>query len=222
MKKAKPVSEPSVRIAVGDPAHLRGEFKRMGGSQSDDWNNRIVTDTAAALWLKNSDETTKVSQMTGAIAALVGIGPKDELEGMMGAQLIASHSAAMECYRRAMIGEQTFVGRQENLNHANKLSRTFTMLLDALNRHRGKGQQKVTVEHVHVHAGGQAIVGAVDTPGGGMRPGTEEQPHAKQITHAPEQAMRCEDPEPESVPVGGDGERTLPAARRPVARRSEG
>ena len=28
------------------------------------------------------------------------------------------------------------------------------MLLDALDRHRGKGQQKVTVEHVHVHSGG--------------------------------------------------------------------
>ena len=28
------------------------------------------------------------------------------------------------------------------------------MLVDALNRHRGKGQQRVTVEHVHVHAGG--------------------------------------------------------------------
>ncbi len=39
--------EPPVRIAVGDPAQLRGKFKRMGGSQSDDWNNRIVTDTAA-------------------------------------------------------------------------------------------------------------------------------------------------------------------------------
>ena len=26
-------------------------------------------------------------------------------------------------------------------------------LVEALNRHRGKGQQKVTVEHVHVHAG---------------------------------------------------------------------
>src|SRR5258708_25891945 len=26
-------------------------------------------------------------------------------------------------------------------------------LLEALNRHRGKGQQKVTVEHVHVHSG---------------------------------------------------------------------
>jgi|EndMetStandDraft_8_1072994.scaffolds.fasta_scaffold564226_1 hypothetical protein len=31
----------------------------------------------------------------------------------MAAQLIASHSAAVEYYRRAMIGEQTFEGRPE-------------------------------------------------------------------------------------------------------------
>src|SRR6266851_3657374 len=30
----------------------------------------------------------------------------------------------------------------------NAFSRTYAVLLDALNRHRGKGQQKVTVEHV--------------------------------------------------------------------------
>jgi multidrug efflux pump len=29
---------------------------------------------------------------------------------------------------------------------------------------RGKGQQKVTVEHVHVHSGGQAVVGTVERP----------------------------------------------------------
>jgi hypothetical protein len=46
-------------------------------------------------------------------------------------------------------------------------SRTYATLLEALNRHRGKGQQKVTVEHVHVHSGGQAVVGMVETPGGG-------------------------------------------------------
>ena len=60
-----------------------------------------------------------------------------------------------------MLGEQTFEGHRENLNQANKLSRTYATLLDALNRHRGKGQQKVTVEHIHVHAGGQAVVGVV-------------------------------------------------------------
>ncbi len=71
----------------------------------------------------------------------------------------------MECYRRAMIGEQSFEGRRENLNQANKLSRTYSTLLGALNRHRGKGQQKVTVEHVHVYKGGQAIVGNVEGVG---------------------------------------------------------
>ena len=39
-----------------------------------------------------------------------------------------------------------------------QLSRTHATLLEALNRHRGKGAQRVTVEHVHVHEGGQAIV----------------------------------------------------------------
>ena len=43
-----------------------------------------------------------------------------------------------------MIKDQTFEGYRENLNQANKLSRTYAVLLDALNRHRGKGQQKVT------------------------------------------------------------------------------
>jgi hypothetical protein len=51
------------------------------------------------------------------------------------------------------------------------LSRTYTTLLEALNRHRGKGQQKVTVEHVHVHQGGQAIVGHVQHNGEGVRAG---------------------------------------------------
>ena len=41
------------------------------------------------------------------------------------------------------------------------------LMLDALNKHRGKGQQKVTVEHVHVHQGGQAVVGTIERPGGG-------------------------------------------------------
>src|ERR1700730_10726124 len=61
---------------------------------------------------------------------------------MIAAQLVACHNAAMESYRRSMLSEQTFEGRQENLNQANKLSRTYALLLDSLNRHRGKGQQR--------------------------------------------------------------------------------
>jgi hypothetical protein len=141
---------------------------------------------------------------------------------MMAAQLIAAHNAAMECYRRAMIGEQTFEGRRENLAQANKLSRTYATLLEALNRHRGKGQQKIAVEHVHVHSGGQAVVGILETRGGGDRPRLEDQPHAKQIAHAAQSTVWSADQEREPLPIAGDAERPLPNSRRTIARGTEG
>jgi hypothetical protein len=128
----------------------------------------------------------------------------------------------MECYRRAMIPAQTVEGRSENLNQANKLSRTYVLLFDALNRHRGKGQQKVTVERVHVHSGGQAVVGMVGARGVGAHPKLEDQPHAKQIAYAPQPPMRCADKEREPVPVARDAERPVSTARRKVAGRSRG
>ena len=41
----------------------------------------------------------------------------------------------------------------------------YAKQLETLNKHRGNCQQKVTVAHVNVAAGGQAIVGNVDTGG---------------------------------------------------------
>src|ERR1700737_415563 len=119
-----------------------------------------------------------------------------------------------------MIGEQTFEGRRENLSQANKLSRTYATLLEALNRHRGKGQQKVTVEHVHVHEGGQAIVGNVESRGGGFAPKAKDQPHA--LAHAPGTTMPSTDPPRDAVPIPSDAERPLPDARRNITGRAEG
>ena len=164
-------------IVIDGSDDLKGVLKSLGGSQSDHWNTILANQTVQTLWL-HSDADARDRQYKATGAALAGIGPKDEIEGMIGAQLIAAHSAAMECYRRAMLFEQTFGGRRENLSQANKLSRTYAVLLDALNRHRGKGQQKVTVEHVHVHSGGQAVVGMV---GREDPPKSEDQSHAKQF-----------------------------------------
>jgi hypothetical protein len=135
-KKAVAKTEPKT-ILTDDPDDRKGRLKSIGGSQSDHWNNTLANQVTQALWLKNSSADERDKQLSATVAALVGIRPKDELEGMMAAQLIAAHNAAMECYRRAMIGEQTFEGRRENLAQANKLSRTYATLLEALNRHRG-------------------------------------------------------------------------------------
>jgi hypothetical protein len=219
-KKRAVGNQKSTTVIANDPEDRKGRLRSLGGSQSDNWNSTLANQAAQTLWVAHSEQETKYRQYSATAAALIGIGPKDETESMIAAQLIAAHNAAMECYRRAMIKEQSFESRRENLNQANKLSRTYATLLEALNRHRGKGQQKVTVEHVHVHAGGQAVVGVVEAPGGGDRPRSEDQPHAKQVTYAPQPPMRGADEEGERVPITGDAERSLPHARRKVPRRA--
>jgi hypothetical protein len=221
-KKSAGSPEKVTTVVANDPEDRKGSLKAIGGSTSDHWNNVLANQTVSALWLEQSDGVKRDRQYGAAVAGLAGIGPRDELEGMIAAQLIAAHNAAMECYRRAMIGEQTFEGRRENLAQANKLSRTHATLLEALNRHRGKGQQKVTVEHVHVHSGGQAIVGVVEPPGGGDRQKSEDQPHAKQIAHAPEPALWSPDAEGQPVPIASNAERPVPTARRNVAGSTKG
>jgi hypothetical protein len=69
----------------------------------------------------------------------------------------------------------------------------------------------VTVEHVHVHSGSQAIVGALET-GGGVAHTNQRQPHAKAISRSPNASLpplRGEDEEREPVPVTGNAERPL-------------
>jgi hypothetical protein len=221
MSRKKPAkSEPEVH--VHDISKLRGKLKAIGGSMSDDWNNILANQTIQTLWLKNADAEKIRRQRHAAVDALIGIAPRDEFEGMIASQLVACHNASMECYRRAMIGEQTLEGRRENLSQANKLSRTYAALLDALNRHRGKGQQKVTVEHVHVHSGGQAIVGTVERPPPTNSFRSENQHDARQITHAPQPAMRSPNAEREPVPVARDAERPMSDARRTIPGSTEG
>jgi hypothetical protein len=124
VKKPARGSNKVATVVANDPDDQKGRLRVIGGSQSDNWNKILANQTIQALRLKHSDSATRDQQCAATVAALIAMGPKDELEGMMAAQLIAGHNAAMECYRRAMIDDQTFEGRRENLNQANKLSRT--------------------------------------------------------------------------------------------------
>ena len=180
---SKETGQGRARGSYHDLSKLRGLLKSIGGSMSDDWNNIVANQTIKTIWHRaNADADEIRTQRHATVDALIGINPRDELEGMIAAQLVACHNASMECYRRAMHREQTFEGRKENLGQANRLSRTY-----ALNRHRGKGTQKVTVEHVHVHEGGQAMVGNVESRGEDSHR-DRQQSHA--IAYAPGAEMR--------------------------------
>ncbi|WP_454658937.1 hypothetical protein [Bosea beijingensis] len=201
-----------------------GQLRHIGGSKSDDWNHVLVDQAIQSLWGANSDADKLGKQVNAAVAFMHQTKPADELEAMMAAQLFAAHNAAMECYRRAMIKEQPMEGRRENLNQANKLSRTYATLIEALNRHRGKGgQQKVIVEHVHVHEGGQAAIGNFTTPGGGggVAIKSGEQPHGADAL-SPQPQMLCADPLGNVLPIPGHAERAVPHTRRQEPRSAKG
>ena len=92
---------------------------------------------------------------------------------------------------------------QESAERAfNKLTRTFADQVEALKNYRSKGEQKMTVQHVHVGEGGQAIVGNVNASGEGVgaRKKSEVQPHA--LAYAPGVEMpRHVEKEREKVPI---------------------
>jgi hypothetical protein len=103
------------------------------------------------------------------LAAVAGIGAKDEIEGMPATQMVATHTAIITTLHRQKQSE-TLLERERYANLAVKLLRTFAAQVEALQRHRGKGQQHIRVEHVDAHSGGQAIVGAVTAGEGGKGP----------------------------------------------------
>ncbi len=98
------------------------------------------------------------------ISMLLGIEPMDTIETMLAAQLVSVHNLCME--QISLAAHSTQIDAVESFtNCATKLSRTFITQIEALDKRRGRGGQKMTVEHVHVNEGGQAVIGNVEVGG---------------------------------------------------------
>ena len=149
-------------------------MKAIGTTNSDFFEGLILQLVNA------SKEKTPSEKGTNFMLAVVkGIEPRDQIEAMLAAQMAAVHMASMTFARR--LAHVDNIPQQDSAERAfNKLTRTFAAQMSALKEYRSKGEQKMTVQHVHVAEGGQAIVGNVNAPaeGGGAREKSGEQPHA--------------------------------------------
>lgn len=142
------------------------------------------------------------SQINYFLSMVRGIEPRDTLETMLAMQMAAVHNATMTFAKQ--LTNVTTIPQQDSAERAlNKLARTFTTQIEALKRYRSTGEQKVTVQHVTVNKGGQAVIGDVTAGEGNKK--SEELPHAKQITHAPSETLSCQ--------LEAVGE-TVPSSRR--------
>ena len=149
--------------------------------------NRKVNEISELLfYFENMSEDEKNVRIVRALELFESLEPLDGMESMLAAQMVATHFAALDCLRRAALNNQTFEGRNVSLTQAQKLMSLYTKQLATLDKHRGKGQQKVTVEHVNVAAGGQAIVGNVETGRRTLSGTISEESSPNTIEHTPD------------------------------------
>lgn len=146
------------------PSHRLLTYDQMASTNASAVELAKLNEIANLLWFREGiSREDQDALVVKAIDLFESIKPADATEAMLAAQMVGTHAAAMECLRRAMVPAQSFEGRNANLSQAQRLMGLYARQLAALDKHRGKGQQKVTVEHIHVGAGGQAIVGNVET-----------------------------------------------------------
>lgn len=125
MPEKKPPSKPATKAGY---ELLPADGREAVGSASENVQLVRLGEVLSSLWLPveySSEERAR--RLDAAMEALKDIAPKDGQEGMLAAQMVATHSAAMECLRRAMIPTQLHAGRDMNLKHANKRKRCLTV-----------------------------------------------------------------------------------------------
>ena len=113
-----------------------------------------------------------------------GVEPRDQLEATLAVQMAVIHHSLIEL-RATFSAGVSGIKALDILSEMNKLARTYTLQMDTLKRYRSKGEQRVTVQHVTVSEGGQAIVG--DILQANKEAGAQPNPPA--LIHSEEQPM---------------------------------
>jgi len=140
-------------------------LQQIYGSESPAVNEGLFMQ--GYLTLKGEEAQAGMKDMRGFFPAIVrDIAPRDGIERMLAVQMAATHVAMIRQGGRMANAEQLpqFEAHERAYN---KLARTYAAQVEALRKHRNGGKQTVTVQHVNVSDGGQAIVGSVQTGGRG-------------------------------------------------------
>jgi hypothetical protein len=135
----------------------------LSGSFTDDFTNILAVQTLQTLFFTGGIAQERDKQLLAMGAAMAATKPQDEIEGAISSQMISSHNAALQCFSLAMNHPLTHEQKNMYLSTASKLTKSYASLVEALCKYRNKGisEQRVTVQHIHVNNGSQAIVGNV-------------------------------------------------------------
>ena len=211
-------------VGVG-PCHSGGDNFQVHdamGTTSPDFA-AYVLEALLKVSRRRSESAVRATEANAALALLDGLKPENELEAMLAAQIFACFNLGMDMAARANDSDGHEL-RDSYASISTKMMRTMTATVETLSKLRRGGAQTVRVEHVHVHNGGQAIVGNVSTGGGGNgRIDTQSQAlGGSEQNSVVALALSGADAFGQAVPISINAKRPLPNARRNKSGRASG
>ena len=113
-------------------------------------------------WSEHYPEEGKQARRLSAYDRLANMPASDPASEMLNAMLVNTYESYVDNQRLATIHVDDPRLFAIYSGHAERLSKLCLLQVAALDRHQTRGKQQISVEHVHVAAGGRAIVGNVD------------------------------------------------------------
>ena len=134
--------------------------------------------------------------MNAALAFIESAKPQEEVECALVIQMACTHTAAMAVLGRLGGGHGGDRHVAMMATAAARLVRAYATQVKTLRRLRNGGSQYVRVEHVHVNAGGQAVIGNIQG-----RRNKESSTHGAQASRngAPKRVGRASSAAPSSL-----------------------
>jgi hypothetical protein len=159
--KATETAEKGISVSLARDSIALTGCKTSGGAEA-------VIETAINAYASlSADVPNKTKDANDYLALMAELAPGDPLESLLLSQMLMVHKQAMH-YLRLSNGtaETTVEIRTAWHKRYTSLMKLYAQQLEALDRHKRGGKQKMTIEHLHVHEGGQAVVGNINRGGG--------------------------------------------------------
>jgi hypothetical protein len=143
----------------------RKQLKATLGTASDSFVDMTLQHLEQAARLPGAGPSNV--SINGALAVIAAFAPKNEVEAALALQAACVHMVTMVMMARIGGGHGSDRRLPALASVTAKLVRAYCAAVETHRRLRVGGEQKITVQHVTVNEGGQAIVGTVNsrTPG---------------------------------------------------------
>jgi hypothetical protein len=142
-------------------AHKAAFREVFGDTLSDEFVDEMLTQLGSAL-APGAWDQLEPATLNAAIAIIASVKPQTELEALLAVQIVAAGFAGLKFLQHGQRHlEEAYITVYGG--YSTRLLRLQLDLIQALDKHRRGHKQTVQARDVHIHSGGQGVVGIINS-----------------------------------------------------------